>query len=270
QKYGTYLLTAEKPQLSSSTDLVQQAENRKTPLLIGKMILLVGSRGTGLYATATFNMMNALSHVAGIMNNFSILTTQNFQYLSPEKNNFFQSIFVIFNIKTEVGLEALREAAIKGSQDINTLYNAQAYACAAIALILGFLELKAAHQLDEYKEILMRAKHFKEFVQQQNDPLPLLTQQGETLATIDAQEEKTQGSSLVSYDGMSRIVPSAPSNGPGDRVLIIALGSNEPLPRAPNLNPSTIRTSIPKEFSFFSPLPQGQAVSLETQQQNTI
>jgi hypothetical protein len=301
EKYGAKLLRQLEGPEPYSEALVLEAKKKRVPLIAVQTVLLIGSRGAALYATTTFNLMSALGNLAGIMNSFTIRSSQQFLFTPSEASLFLKVLMASLDITTFVGLDELKNAAIQGSNDINAHYTPWAYSSAFIALFLGFLELKAARKLDRYRELIQRHKHYSEFAAQRALPAPLPRISIEEIREPRPQDPAVQEAPDDQFDSIEQAVDLQPaaqnrdvvidvpalvasragnlrveSSGvemsalrqsaldAGDRQSLVD-GPTLDTPRAVNRTPTSVepvRQSIPLSLSIFGQAPlQGGGVS---------
>jgi hypothetical protein len=280
---GSFLLERNNPSIAYSQELVLLVEKRKRGLYYGQMILLSGSRVLALYATATFNMVIALSNVSSIMDDFSINSQQTFQYNPPKNDLLLQSASIILNINTFIGLADLRQAAINGSEEINRSYLWLAYLCAILALVLGFTELKVSQYWLHDEELRQRHKHYGEIehqqmecaeltvsqywkrdmglrqrlkyegaIERQNTSLSIILEHEGTLAEVGTTQERCEA------DGSSQ-QPPHPS--PKIRDMKSVVGISAPDAVSTNQKILTTKTPIPRTYTLFSNTPMRETVA---------
>lgn len=155
-------------------------------LLAISALSLVASRIAAVYATTTISMAMTLRKVPDILEDFSISSQKSFIYHQDNSTSdinprhLWETFTMLMDFITTINFSALREAARKGSEEIDHYDYYIGIGVAGAALMVGYIALKTEQQHKNYSNILLRNEHYLEikhfFEPNQVTPLDITTQ----------------------------------------------------------------------------------------------
>jgi hypothetical protein len=138
-------------------------------------------------------MTMTLKNVPSILEDFSISSTKNLVHNYDNSTSvdtdsaqfqFLRAITMNMHFVTKIDFLELREAARQGSRNIENYDYYIGISIAGVALILGYLALKAEQYSEHYNDILLRNKHYRQLqpqLKEREDTILTLREQIQTL-----------------------------------------------------------------------------------------
>lgn len=154
---------------------ILKAKKWQRPLLITSNLFFLSSRVAAAYATTTISLTRTIKNIPSILEDFSISSTRKFiyHYKNPSPNpaplQNLKSIKSDMDFITTIGFSELRAGATQGGERVEDYDYYIGLGLAGGALILGYIALKAKQQVDHYKDISDRNKHYLELQPQLKD-----------------------------------------------------------------------------------------------------